>query len=338
LPALSLLISESVAAAGRATVEAAVFGTEEPAAIADAICRLCEHELGSPVNEGLFYAASVGCVAGARLADGSDVVVKAYQPRWTAAFLRGVGEVQAHLAAVGFPCPRPIAGPLRLGRALAVVEEHLPDPGPAPIEPAMLRASAAGLAEQVRLCGRLDGAALRDHPLRSPTSSLYPEPHSPVFDFAATAPGAEWIDALAARAKTRRDGDESAPVIAHTDWSARNVRLSAARVLAVYDWDSLALVPESTAVGQAAATWSATAEPGERAPSVAEIVEYVGRYEQARGRVFSRDEHRAIGGAVVYLLAYASRCEHAIDPEGTVHVRARPRLRADGEALLSFGA
>jgi hypothetical protein len=222
--------------------------------------------------------------------------------------------------------------------ALVLVEEYLPDPGVVPVVPEMLTASAAGLAEQIRRCRRLDGAALGDHPLAARASTLYPEPHSPVFDFATTAAGAEWIDAFAVRAKQLRDGDSGEPVIAHTDWSARNVRLSTERVIAAYDWDSLALVPESTAVGQAAATWSATAEPGEVAPTVAEVVEYVRQYEVARGRVFSRAERRAIGGAVVYVLAYASRCEHALDPRSDLHRRARARLREDGEALLTLGS
>ena len=79
-------------------------------------------------------------------------------------------------------------------------------------------------------------------------------------------------------------------------------------------------------MGQAAATWSSTAAPGEEAPSLTEIVHYVRCYEDARGRAFTRDEHRAIGAAVVWLLAYASRCEHAIDPDSELHIRARPRL------------
>lgn len=335
---LSLLISESVAKWGHATVEAAVFGTREPAAIADAVGRFCEHDLGVPLRDGLFYAASVGCVIGVRLADESEVVIKAYQSRWTAAFLGSVRSVQAHLAGAGFPCPRPIAGPLRLGRALCLVEAYLPDPGLAAIEPAMLHASAAGLAEQIRLCSHIrgaEGAGLRDHPLNAATSALYPEPHSPIFDFEASAAGAEWIDAFAVEAKQLLKGDHSEPVIAHTDWSARNVRLGSERVLAVYDWDSLALVPESTAVGQAAATWSSTAEPGEQAPSLTEIVDYVRGYEYARGHAFSAGEHRAIGAAVVWVLAYAARCEHAIDPHSELHRRARPRLAADGAALLA---
>jgi hypothetical protein len=226
---------------------------------------------------------------------------------------------------------------LPIGPALALVEELLPDPGCGSLERAMLPVSAAGLARQIRLCERLDDRGLRSHPLESAaSSSLFPEPHSPVFDFAATASGAEWIDAVAVRAKAARDTGRDAAVIAHTDWSARNVRLDAGRVLAVYDWDSLASVPETIAVGQAAATWSSTGEPGEEAPPVTQIVEYVRAYETARERAFTRAQYRAIGGAVVWVLAYTSRCEHATDPAGELHRRARPRLAADGEALLEL--
>jgi hypothetical protein len=213
------LIADSVAKWGNGLVEAAVFGTAEPAAIADAVGRFCEQELGAPFRDGLFYAASVGCVVGVRLADDSEVVIKAYQPRWTPAFLSSVRAVQAHLADAGFPCPRPIAGPLTLGTARCLVETFLPDPGPVVIEPGMLGTSARALAAQIRLCASLDGAGLRAHPLNTGGTGLYPEPHSPLFDF---------------------------------------------------------------------------------------------------------------------VLAYASRCEHAIDPDSKVHIRARPRLAADGAALFAL--
>jgi hypothetical protein len=333
---LTQLISESLAASGNAAVETAVFGTGDPAEIAGMIGRFCTRELGVPLRDAFVYGASVGCVVGLRLDDDSEVVVKAFQPRWTGLFLGSVHSVQQHLAFAGFPCPRPILGPRRLGRTLALVESYLPDPGLTRVEPSMLTVSAAGLAVQIGLCAGLDGVGLADHPLNAATEGLFPEPHSPVFDFAATATGAEWIDAFAVRARAQRDRDPGEPVIAHTDWSAWNVRFDCERVLAVYDWDSLALVPESTAVGQAAATWSSTPAPGERAPSLTEMVGYVRAYEAARGRPFSAGEHRAIGGAVVWVLAYASRCEHAIDPHSELHRRARPRLAADGEALLAL--
>src|SRR5205085_665002 len=74
---------------------------------------------------------------------------------------------------------------------------------------------------------------------------LYPVPHSPRFDFAATAPGAEWIDALM---RDARAGLAALPpgvdVVAHGDWRVQNPSLRGGMIDAVYDWDSLAAPPE----------------------------------------------------------------------------------------------
>ena len=133
-------------------VETAVFGTADPEALARVIDELCRAELGSAVAAGLFYEASAGCVFGVALADGSRVAIKAYQRRWTPAFLTAVSRAQTHLADSGFPCARPLAGPVAAGDAVAVVETYLPDPGPQPVTAASLRVSAAGLFRQVAVC------------------------------------------------------------------------------------------------------------------------------------------------------------------------------------------
>ena len=125
----------------------------------------------------------------------------------------------------------------------ATVESWLPDPGMDAIaSDAALRVSAAGLARQVALCSGLALAGdLCDHPLRKSDGGLYGEPHSPHFDFASSTARAGWIDRLARRAVADRDADATRQVVGHTDWSARNVRLDEERLLAVYDWDSVAL-------------------------------------------------------------------------------------------------
>lgn len=325
---------------GVSIVERAVFGTDDPATIAAAVDDWCAVHLGAPVAEGMCFETSVGCVAGVRLADGREVAVKVHQQRWTTSFLSAVAHVQRHLAIHGVPCPLPLAGPAPLGDALAVAETFLPDPGQAPIEPAMLGVSAAGLAQLVARCRDLDGAGLAGHPLDSAGGALYPEPHSPLFDFDATGPGAGWIDELAVAAKSARDRDseDARPTIAHTDWSARNVRLGHDRVLAVYDWDSLALVAETTAVGNAAATWSAFGVDDDPvAPPAAEVAAHVSAYERARDEPFTADERARIGAAALWCLAYTARCEHAIDPTGERGaMRARPRLQDEGATLLSL--
>ena len=342
---LERVIAAQHARWGTDVVDTDVFGTGDPAAIAAIIDRFCRDELGDRVEEGSFYGASVGCVLGVRLGNGDEVVVKAYQERWHAPFLRAVHSVQAHVAGRGIPCATPLRGPVPLvpGRPnLAVAESFLPDPGLRPYSSAsQRRVSAAGLARQVALCRELpELPELADHPLRRPADGLYAEPHSPLFDFKSTAAGAEWIDALATRARRVRDADERPPVVAHTDWAARNVRLDETQLLAVYDWDSVALVAESTAVGQAAVTWSVTADPGgTEFPTLPDIEGFVADYEVAAGYRLTDEQWRAAGGAAAWLLAYTARCEHALEVKGMARPdqhAARDRLADAGEALLAL--
>jgi Phosphotransferase enzyme family len=331
---------------GTSAVDADVFGTGDPAEIAATIDRFCLDELGADVEEGLFYGASAGCVLGVRLRGGGEVVIKAYQQRWQAPYLRAVQSVQTHVVGRGLPCATPLRGPTALvpGRPhQAMVESVLADPGLRPFSTAAeRRVSAAGLARMIAVCRELPASPeLGDHPLRRRSDGLYGEPHSPLFDFAGTAEGAAWIDEHARRALLQREADERPPVVAHADWSARNVRLDDHRLLAVYDWDSVALVPESTAVGQAAATWSVTADPGgTEFPSLPDIVGFMTDYEKAAGHGLDDAQWRAAGAAAAYTLAYTARCEHAL----AMTERARPdqhaaqdRLADAGSALLDLG-
>jgi Ser/Thr protein kinase RdoA (MazF antagonist) len=329
------LIRDETARSKTSAVEQAVFGTTDPEVIASAFDALLRASCGAPIQP-LAYRSSVGCVLEVELADGVRVVVKAYQARWHAPFLAAVHRVQHHLLGRGIPCPEPVAGPLPILRGLALIDARLPDPGIRPPTPTMLPISAAGLADVIHASRGVDPSDLSPHPMdASDQGGLYPTPHSPIFDFGATVDGAEWIDELASAAREVRDERPGERVIAHSDWSARNVRMDEQRLLAVYDWDSLAVVPEPVAVGQAAATWSAI-DDGQPAPTCQEIAAYAYAYERARGRPFTEHEMRTLGAAALYVLAYTARCEHAVDPDEQVHRRARPRLRVDGTALLDL--
>jgi len=330
---------------GTSAVDEEVFGTGDAGEIASLVDRFCRDELDAGTAAGLFYGASAGCVLAVRLAGGADVVIKAYQERWEAPYLRAVQAVQAHAARSGIPCATPLRGPAPVvpGRPnQAIVESYLPDPGMRPYASATeRRVSAAGLARQVAACRELPAPPeLADHPLRRSAAGLYGEPHSPLFDFEGTAAGAEWIDALATRAIPVRDADERPPVVAHMDWAARNVRLDDHGLVAVYDWDSVALVPESTAVGQAAVTWRVTADPGgTEFPALPDIAGFIADYEAAAGYTLDEAQWGAAGGAAAWVLAYTSRCEHALDAKGMARAdqhAARDRLADAGEALLAL--
>jgi hypothetical protein len=319
------------------STDEAVFGTRDPAAIASLLDGFCQHRLGSRVAGGLFYGSSVGCVAGVELDDGRQVVVKVYQRRWGRDFLAAVARVQRQLVARGFPCPEALLGGEPLGPALANVETFLADPGPRSLRSSTdMAASAAGLARQISLCRNLSEPFLSDHPLNAAPAQLYPEPHSPFFDFSVRAHEAAWIDRLALQARAERDTNDSPLTIAHTDWSARNIRVQDGEVVAAYDWDSLSRVAEAVAIGQAAATWCSFGEPGDPvAPSPEETMAYISAYETAAGHRLTRRQRRAARAAALWVLCYTARCEHAIEATtGRQIDRARARLASDGLRYL----
>lgn len=310
------------------SVTMAIHGTLDPNEIASQIARvLSEVRPSVPIVGCLFHEASVGSVTGVVLADGSRLVVKVYQPSWPSDFISGVLATQAKLWQAGIPCGEPVAGPITCGRGLATVETYLADPGqPDAFGDDERSASAEGLARVVKQAG--DDDRLAQHPLLARADTLYPTPHSPLFDFEATKDGAEWIDELARLAKT--EPDHSPIVVAHTDWSARNVRLRADGIRAIYDLDSLAAVGLSTAVGKAAVSWRALGEAGEPvAPGIEEIEDWFDRFPIP----LSKAQRRTSIAVVVSALCYTARCEHAIDPSEQRHHRARPRLRQDAHAF-----
>ena len=306
-----------------------IHGSHDPAVLAAQVEDLVRDHLDTTVSGALLHALSVGAVYGLELSDGRAVVVKVHQPSRSEAFLGAVLATQLDLVEAGIPCPRPIGGPFPVGLGFATVEEWLDDPGhPDEFGPEERRSSADGFGRIVEVASA--SAGLVEAPVRPVGSGLYPEPHSPLFDFDATAAGAEWIDELARVVRPYLDIGRT--VVAHTDWSARNVRLAAHGVQAVYDLDSLAQVPLASALATAATTWRATAEPGEAAaPDGEEVDAWLGAFPID----LTDDERRATYANAIYSLAYASRCEHAIDPEGEVHQRARPSLQANAHDLLA---
>jgi hypothetical protein len=313
-----------------AVVHRAIHGTDDPHVIAGQLEAYVEATLGVGVVGARFHAASVGSVTGVTLADGRDVVVKAYQDRWSQPFLAAVVEAQTVLHLVGIPCALPLAPPALLEGGLATIETWLPDPGPTAVfGPSERRASAEGLAALIAAAPELEG--LRAHPMLEPSGGLYPTPHSPLFDFEATAVGAEWIDAYARAAAPLTTGGR--PIVAHTDWSARNVRLSASGVEAVYDLDSLAWTTLPAALGGAAMSWRAVGEASDGpAPGMGEARSWLADFPET----LTQEEERSFWAHTLFHLAYTARCEHAVDPGEERFTRSRPTLRSDGPALLAY--
>jgi hypothetical protein len=335
IPLADLLRTHDVASGH---VERSIFGARDADAIAALIAATAEHQLGTPVAGGLFYAASSGCVFGLRLEDGRSIVLKAYQSHWEQRFLRAVQRVQRAVAGTGFPCPMPLAGPVAVGRGSATIESLLPDPGPDDrFDESYLERSSAGLVALLHSARGLAPDDLELHPSRMAEGELYPIPHNPIFDLQGTAEGAEWIDEWARRAWSRRSSDALPGVIAYLDWSARNVRMGPTGVVAVYDWDSVSVASEATTAGQAAATWRSTGDTTDiGAPDAGEIARFVLSFTRALGRPFSVLEMDVAHAAAVWVMAYAARCEHALEQRTPWRrTQAREWLATQAELLLS---
>jgi hypothetical protein len=307
-----------------AHVELAVFGSDEPRAIAEELDRFCRRELGAGVARGIFHQSSIGCVSGLALSDGRRVVVKGHQPDWDEAWLREIVRVQMHLASRGMFATTVCGGPATLGHGLAIVEAFVERGVTRDAhEPVVRRALARALWQMVVALEPLAASsALRAPQLGDSPDALWPTPHSKLFDFAATAAGAEWIDDVARVARAQMVAATAAGVgevvIAHGDWRAEHVRFEAAdsdRIVGAFDWDSLSKMREPALVGYTAHAFCADWTQAERiapAPTLDEARAFIGDYEAARGRAFTPDERRSCAAAFAYWCAYTARCGWAV--------------------------
>jgi aminoglycoside phosphotransferase (APT) family kinase protein len=117
-------------------------------------------------------------------------------------------------------------------------------------------------------------------------------------------------------------------VVTHGDWRVENLSVVDSRIVAVYDWDSVAVMDELVAVGAAALTFPIDWERDQarRFPVPTEIAAFAGEYERARSRRFTTTERERLSASMAASLAYGARCEHAD--------RARPPVGDDSQRGL----
>jgi len=241
-------------------------------------------------------------------------VIKAHQPERSREFLAEVVRVQSYLAERGLFATKVLAGPLPIGRGQAIVETYAEIGSKADAHrPEIRGALAAALHAIVQACEPLvEMTALAPGLLASAGDALWPTPHSKLFDFAASAKGAEWIDDIAERARARMS-PVGRRVIGHSDWRAEHVRFLADRAIVAFDWDSLRCEREPALIGAAAHAFCADWSQGDhrQAPSLDEARAFVRDYERARVEMFSSEERRLCGAGLAYASAYTARCGHA---------------------------
>jgi hypothetical protein len=271
-----------------------------------------EQSLDEAVVDCFLCELSVGIALGLRLSNGKKVLAKVHAGGLELPALVETSQVQEYLAGRSFPCPRPL-GVVSLGSRCLSMEEFRDEGEWADAhKPKIRRTMARTLARLLQLTAEMGE---RPH-LPRPSALVHPPwpaPHNALFDFARTADGAGWIDAIATAALVDLAAPVGSLIPGHCDWSAKHFRFSGPAVSVVYDWDSLRLESEAVIVGKAAATFTTTWYlPVTPAPTAAESEAFLAEYEEARGRPFDAAERRQLRASLLYQLAYTARCEHAL--------------------------
>ena len=261
--------------------------------------------LGADVGSVLFTCEHLSAVYGIRLSDDRAVVMKARHPQQRVA---ACVEVQSTLWELGFPCPRPLAGPVVVDGVMVTVEELVPGGEMLPRDGQAARLFAELLARLVELAplppqiGSLDPVPPWlgwDHG----GAGLWPVPDDIDVDLNAIE-GPAWIDD-AARAASDVLATCVEGVVGHGDWESQNIRWHDATALVVHDWDSVAIRPESALAGVASAVWPASGETG--AASVEESQAFIDAYRTARGQTWDADDLSRAWAAGLWIRAFNAK-------------------------------
>jgi Phosphotransferase enzyme family len=287
----------------------------------------CAQHLGGEPADVLFCQHHVSMVFGLRLADGSDVVVKARADDGRAA---SCVAAQARLAGRGFPCARPLTPVVGVGSLAVHGEEYRPGgevlPGDSP-------GNTARYAELfARLMAELADVTVAP-PLPNPPWVRWDHADPGVWPSIgflddrdqSLVPG--YVAEAAERARGRILAARLPCVLGHADFEAQNLRWHGQRVWAVHDWDSLAWQPEAALAGAASGSF-ASAGPPMLAP-IESSAAFLVAYQDLRGRSFTAVEQEVAWAASVWMAAYNAREEALYDaaPVGRDALRAQAAER-----------
>jgi hypothetical protein len=275
-----------------------------------AISGWCARSLGTPMSRALFRAGHLAQVTGAELADGRHVVIKVrpHEPR-----IAGCAAVQAHLAAAGFPCPAPLAGPGREGGYTITAEAYIPGgaqlpPGHGAAPFAALLARLITLAPPVASIPALTPSppwTAWDHP----GSRLWPDRDDQGRDLNHTH-GPAWVDTAAAQVRQRLRACQEPAMAGHGDWESQNIRWAEGRPLAVHDWDSVIAQPEVAIAGLASAVWPAAGNPGEAA-TIGQSAGFLAHYQTATGQRWSPRQRQHAWAAGLWVRLFNAKKDAA---------------------------
>lgn len=250
-----------------------------------------------------FEASHLSAVIGVELEDGTLAVVKV---RAASDRLVACTSVQSRLFQSGFPCAEVLVGPTPFGDRVATAEAYIPR-GSAPPSPPPSTPCAHLLASLVeRTPSPVNYPELSSTPpwvgWDHDRDGVWPAPDD--LDVDLNAGASDTFDDAAVRV-TRRLAMIEGDVIGHLDWEANNLEWQDGEPVAVHDWDSLAIRPESTVAGAAAAVCPS------HGPVVFASIEETEAFLSAytATRPLSRDQTEEAWAAGAWILAYNAKKE-----------------------------
>ncbi len=283
--------------------------------------------LGAAAQEVLWESGHLSQVLGIRLMDGRDVVVKLrlWEDR-----LASCAAVHRRMRERGIPCPELLAD----GRwgDLAVSAESLVAGADQVVAPEL--GDATRFASRLRdLLDATQGLRV-DGPVPPwadcwripPGAPLWPEPDDVAVDLNGLP--RDWIDEVADLVVASLAQWDRPAVVGHVDWYGLNLAWRGDDLLAVYDLDSLAMLPEAVVAGLASAVWVGVGGWGD--------VSTVAQSEAFLDAFAARSGWAAADRAAAWAAGLWVRC---FDAKKTVVWGADPEMvlsRADAEVRLQL--
>jgi hypothetical protein len=296
--------------------------------------------LGSAIGDVRFRAGRIDPVWGVELQDGRAVVIKAHRTPVDLDAARATIDAQRALAAAGFPCPDPLAGPDEIEGRVLTAETLIVGARPDGRDPAIRRLLADGLFGHIEMLrARPD---LRQRAGSGPSwchyqSGPWPVPHDPIVNFQATVAGFKWLDAFGQRAADQilnnREPDKT--VVGHADWYAGNTAVVEGRLVGTFDWE---LVADTDAViaGFTASCYASSATAGGGLSTPTEVAAFLHDYEEVRGQPFSKRERTTAAAAAAWILAFNARWQAALIVHGVCDYATIALVRDHPEDYLSL--
>jgi hypothetical protein len=270
----------------------------------DLMSAWCTEVFGVRPAARLFDAGHLSRVAGFRMPDGLEIVVKERDP---AERVLACLDVQSYLNQRGFPCPMPLAGPT-LARGRLLTAETYVAPGERLDGPDAALKFAEALWRLLSLTQGLEPRlSLEPAP---PWLGGWQHPEPVVWPPADDLPDdlnaidTPWLDDIARRVTLVLKATTLPRVISHADWTATNIEWHDGELHVVHDWDSLAYLPEAVLVGGASVLYCSTSTA---TATLQQSEAFLMAYEACRGQSFTDDERTIAWAAGLWNLAFDAK-------------------------------